>query len=223
MTLTTIRPVTNVDTAWPDEVGGTRPGIVADSVDGNHVDNDDTSGDFIDRFEMGDLPGEAVAITSFEYFTRSRRGTGQNGDFEALINVGGGTESTVNHNATQGAGFQTISDVRTNDPDGNPWTVTNVNSVRAGAKQQSGTAAKDMAYTDLWIEVVHSVGGGRFVSNVGQWLAPLIGAASHALMRREIFAILRRLDSRPSSPEELAALEAAFRVRPIYGSTRWKS
>lgn len=212
-----IRPNSTVQAGWPDPFGGVRPDVVNDDSDATGVTNSDGGGTFEDIYEMDDISGEAVDITTFTYFTRAVKGTGQNAIFSGGIQVGTGTKDySDSHDIVQGTGAQQRSTVRSNDPDGDPWTPTKVNNVRALARVTFTTAGKVINFFDLWIIVVHTVGGGRFAMNVAQWLAPLAAAASHGLMRREVVAILRTMRTRPSSAEEFAALEAAFRVRPVF-------
>ncbi len=51
---------------------------------------------------------------------------------------------------------------------------------------------------------------------VSQWLLPLIGAASHGLLKSEIVQILRNLKIRPSNDEEFARIIEGFHVRPRF-------
>ena len=51
---------------------------------------------------------------------------------------------------------------------------------------------------------------------VSSWIPPLIGLASHALMKSEIVQILRNLKTCPSSDEEFARIIEGFQVRPRF-------
>lgn len=147
-----IRPNVNVQTQWPNEVGGVRPAIVADAIDANLVGNGGQAGALTDWFECDDLPGNAGAITNVVQWSRAKRLAGQLGAWGHGCRVGVGTEtwtSYVTGDYPQGV-WTNKSTNHATDPDGGAWTVEKINNIQIGYRQTSGVATKSSQYTDLW-------------------------------------------------------------------------
>lgn len=191
-----------------------------DDDDTSYITTDDNPGNRFHSMYVQKLP-TADIINSVICTYRRRRINGTTWYSQVGLRSGT-TNSLAAEVGNESNSWATITSPAISRPGGGSFTNADFPGGGSSGMQlllsvgsTSGSGA-DGGYTTAYLNVDFNPAGGGFTLYVAQWLLPLLGAASHALLKREMVEILSNLRVRPSSDEEFARLLEAFKVRPRF-------
>jgi hypothetical protein len=199
---------------WALGAGGDK--VVA--VNSPHDDNtsfisEHTSGQK-QSYAIDSMAGDADEIISVSPFFRAA-GVGTNPkSMRALLRLGG-SDSVGPTKTTTDTPFTDYQDA-VSRPGGGDWAVADIASLEIGVEQTATSDPESNRCTTIRVTVSYQEPqqGGSIV--LAKWLLPLIGAASHGLLRREVVGLTRALKIRPSTEADFCRILEAFRVRPRF-------
>ena len=215
-----IRPAVEVTFTLLGAVGGNSVQVV-DSLDPVNHDDDATYA-WGELAQVGEYQVQGVpdmgGVSDFKMAHRSDNKAEGNCQEEVRVYANGQWGAYALANV--GNGYATQGPTTYGRPGGGVWGpgdfINSSNNFQLGCRVDGNAIAQFPRVTSLWGELYYTEAGGScFKTDIGMWLAPLLGLGAN-LLKREIQTLLRGLNVQPSSEEEFEAVKNALAVRPRF-------
>ncbi|MBU0646659.1 hypothetical protein KJ611_04310 [Patescibacteria group bacterium] len=157
----TLRPDANgTYQDWPTLQGTTRYGAVSDESDSTYIETD--TKDDQDTYDINDSAiGATATINSVEIFVRAKAsGSGGAEKIKILdyLNTTLRSSSQISVSRTSFTDYSTGN--LTTDPEGNAWTLTNIDALEIGVEVSALGKNETMQVSEMWAEVDYTISGG---------------------------------------------------------------